>query len=143
VSVVCSVVAGCKPKCASLTRRVLRVTPNQRAALAWLPWANWMAWANSSRSLSAIKLNRAWALSILGLVEQAGNILREGLVGRRQRSSAAGVGLLDVGQGNRVVAREQQRVLDHVRELAHVARPGLALQELHRLKLDCGRGHLY
>ena len=101
-----------------------------------------MAWANSSRSLSAIKLNRAWALSILGLVEQAGNILREGLVGRRQRSSAAGVGLLDVGQGNRVVAREQQRVWDHVLKLALVAWLGLALQERHCPNLGGRRGHL-
>jgi hypothetical protein len=52
------------------------------------------------------------------------------------------VGRLDVGQGNRVVAREQQRVWDHVLKLALVAWLGLALQERHCPNLGGRRGHL-
>jgi hypothetical protein len=35
--------AGRKPKWMSFSRIVVRVTPSQRAALAWLPSASWMA----------------------------------------------------------------------------------------------------
>ena len=52
------------------------------------------------------------------------------------------MGRLDVGQGNRVVAREQQRVWDHVLKLALVAWLGLALQERLCPNLGGRRGHL-
>jgi hypothetical protein len=45
---------GCRPNWISFSRILSRVTPSQRAALAWLPRARRMAWENNSGSRSVI-----------------------------------------------------------------------------------------
>src|SRR6185369_10388312 len=44
----------CNPSWINFSRIFNRVTPSQRAALAWFPWASLIAWANSSGSSSSI-----------------------------------------------------------------------------------------
>ena len=76
--------------------------------------------------------------AVLGIGEQVGNVTGQSLIRARQGLSGSCQDLSDVVRADYVAASQQQRLSHDVFQLANVAGPGLALQQLHGFGLNRG-----